>query len=459
MRAADPFSTYGESPFDVVSALARKRAGEIRVIDEAEPPGVAEPGWEVPQVLECDKTASDFAPRVAMNAAGQGMAIWCRREGECVRLWTRICTQSEGWGQAEPMNTDDAIGIGFPQIAMDARGHAIVAWRRFVDPVSGIWVNRYVPNLGWTGATLLQQEKNDEVFDPRIAMNDRGDAVVVWQQSTATHNTVWASRHVAGAGWEQPTRASQDGVSDASAPRVAMDASGNAMVVWRQFDGVSTSIWANLFDISRGWGVADVLDVEQGGTAFDAQIVMSPSGNAIAIWTQTSREHSRIYASHYLVGRGWGRTARVGANGDMAALLPQLAMDERGNAMAVWCQRDGKRFHVHASRYQAGGAWSLPLRVDAGAVSGAGDSCDPQLAMDAEGAAIVVWHQVNGVQRGIWASRYQLGAEWSRAHELKTPGGGDAFEPQVVMNKEGRALALWQAWTDSHFSVLASMYR
>lgn len=446
---------YGESPFTVFS---RKRAGDIRVIANAEL-HAAELSWQSTRVLERDKTASDFAPRVALNASGQGMAVWCKHDGARVQLWTRAYNESTGWERAEPMRTDGAAGIGFVQIAMDAQGCVIVAWRRFVDPGSGIWVNRFVPHRGWSGPTLLRLETEGEVFEPQIAMNDRGDAMVVWQHSSDQRNTVWACRHVAGIGWQLPGLASLEGVSDASAPRVAMDASGNAMVVWRQSDGVSTSIWVNLYDIQRGWGVADVLEVEQGGTAFDAQIVMGPHGNAIAMWTQTTRLHSRIYASHYLVGRGWGRTARVSGNNDKTALLPKLAMDARGNAIAVWGERVGQHFTLCASRYNAGGTWSRPSRIDAEGVSGAGDSFEPRLAMDAEGNAVAVWQQVNGTLRDIWASRYLSGAGWDKAQQLESPDGGDAFEPQIAITPDGHALALWQSWSDRHFSVLASASR
>jgi hypothetical protein len=72
---------------------------------------------------------------------------------------------------------------------------------------------------------------------------------------------------------------------------------------------------------------------------------------------------------------------------------------------------------------------------------------------------VAIWQQVNGVQRGIWASRYLPGTGWGKAHELKSPDGGDAFEPQIVMARGGRALALWQAWSERHFSVLASACR
>ena len=449
----------GGSAFGVEDALASEFGADIRVMGGEVLHEMATRQWSAPEMLEHDSAASDFAPSVAMNAAGNGMAIWCKHDGLHVQLWTRRYTASDGWGPEELMRTDEAAGISFPSIAVDGRGCAIAVWRRTGDRRCGIWVNRYVPRQGWSGPGPLVFEEVGEVFDPRIAMNERGDAMVVWQHSSAERNTVWTCRHAVGTGWAPPVLATHHSVSDACAPRVAMDALGNAMVVWRQFDGASTSIWANLHELDRGWGVADVLDVEQEGTAFDPQIVMNASGTAIAMWTQSGRQQSRIHACHYQKGRGWGRTVRVGHQHDKTVLVAQLAMDDRGNALAVWGEQDGKRLVVCASRYQAGGSWSLPSKIDRDATSGAGNSLDPQLVMDGHGNAVALWQQVNGVERGIWASRYAPGVGWTHASELSLRKKGDAFEPQIVMAKDGCALALWQSWSGSHFSVFASAYR
>lgn len=460
MKSMDSFASYGGSPFDKVAALSRKRADDLSVIEPEGAPDASARSWRTPDVVERDITASDFAPRMAMNASGQAISIWCRHKTGRVQLWYSGYAEETGWSKSEVMDTDAAMGISFPQIAMDAQGCAIAVWRRFVDPCSSIWANRFVPGRGWDRPSLLRMEDDGEVFDPRLAMNSQGDAMVVWQHSSATRNAVWSARYSAEAGgWGRPTIASSHNVSDASAPRVAMDAAGNAMVAWRQFDGVGTSIWVNLCEAGHSWGVADAIGVEQAGTAFDPQITMNAAGNAIVMWTQSGRQHSRIYACHYVMGMGWGRTTRIGAHNDNTALSPQVAMDQRGNAIAVWDERDGKRFKVFASRYVAGGVWGKPTRVDRRSTSDAGDAFDPKVAMDAQGNAVVVWQQVIGVRRGIWSNRYVLGLGWDEPAQLKSREGGDAFEPQIAMEEGGRAFAMWQEWSDRHFSVLANAFR
>src|SRR4029453_7968470 len=52
--------------------------------------------------------------------------------------------------------------------------------------------------------------------------------------------------------------------SSAEAPKLAMDADGNAIAVWSQGDGTYTSVWANRYVAGVGWGKASLIESKRG---------------------------------------------------------------------------------------------------------------------------------------------------------------------------------------------------
>src|SRR5256885_16338309 len=47
-----------------------------------------------------------------------------------------------------------------------------------------------------------------------------------------------------------------DNAGNAVGPQIGMDAAGNAIAVWLQYDGVRYNIWAKGYTAGRGWGIA-----------------------------------------------------------------------------------------------------------------------------------------------------------------------------------------------------------
>ena len=144
----------------------------------------------------------------------------------------------------------------------------------------------------------------------------------------------------------------ETGNAFASAPQIAMDASGNAVAVWPQDDGTWYSIYANRYTVGTGWGTAVLIETDNAGDANDPQIAMDASGNALAVWDQYDGTRYNILANRYQVGTGWGTAVLLETDNAGHAFSPQIAMNASGNAVAVWYQGDGTTNNVYANRYQ-----------------------------------------------------------------------------------------------------------
>ena len=117
-----------------------------------------------------------------------------------------------------------------------------------------IWANRYDAESGWGTATLIETSPG-VAFLPHVGMDDNGNAVAVWVQNDGTDDRMWANRYVAGQGWGTP-QVIETNPGDADFARVAVNGDGNAVALWKQFNGVNFDIWANLYVAGQGWGTA-----------------------------------------------------------------------------------------------------------------------------------------------------------------------------------------------------------
>ena len=154
-------------------------------------------------------------------------------------------TRDGVWGTATLIETDVGVA-GSPQVAVDGSGNALAVWYQFDGTRNNIWANRYIAGTGWGTATLIETYAGNAT-SPQVAVDGSGNALAVWRQYDGTQFSIWANRYTAGTGWGTATLIETD-AGFAGSPQVAVDGSGNALAVWSQSDGTRDNIWANRFE-------------------------------------------------------------------------------------------------------------------------------------------------------------------------------------------------------------------
>ncbi|RYF35685.1 MAG: hypothetical protein EOO25_22175, partial [Comamonadaceae bacterium] len=79
---------------------------------------------------------------------------------------------------------------------------------------------------------------------PGLAMDASGSAVAVWVQNGAGDASVWSNRYLPGSGWGTPAQV-ENLPLDPAQPMVAMDAAGNALVAWHQWENGGSTAWSH----------------------------------------------------------------------------------------------------------------------------------------------------------------------------------------------------------------------
>jgi len=360
------------------------------------------------------------------------------------------------WGTAERVESQSTNPPVRPQVAMDAAGNAIAVWAYSDGTGFDIWANRYTPIGGWATEAHIETDEAGTALRPKVAMAPNGNAIAVWQQTEDGRFDIWSNRYTVGVGWGIEERIETDDAGAALVPQVAMDPSGNAVAVWQHFDGTRFNIWANHFAPDEGWDRAEPIETDDVGDAVAPQVAMDPTGSAIAVWQQSDGMRDNIWAKRYTPSQGWGTQQPLETDNSGEAEAPQIAIDAEGNGVAVWQQSDGERFNIWASRYAASDdRWSTAERIE---TDHAGDSAEPQVAASASGTALAVWVQFDGTSFDVWSNRLEPDGSWETAKRIDDGGQGDARSPRLAMNAARSAVAVWIEPRGGRDSVFSNRY-
>lgn len=120
---------------------------------------------------------------------------------------------------------------------------------------------------------------------------------------------------------------------------------------------------------------------------------------------------------------------------------PDVAIMADGSAVAVWSQQDSSLYNIWANVYTVGSGWGTAQLLE---TSSAGDATNPRIASDAQGRAFVVWAQSNGARVDIWGNRYTAGEGWSGAGQLSSSAVGTGNDaPAVGCSRNGEVMFAW----------------
>ncbi len=360
-------------------------------------------GWGTAQPVEPAALRGATAPRVAVDAGGNATAVWAKETGQVHSVAASRYAVGAGWGPVELVETNDTADIqAAAEVAMDPAGNAIAVWTQAEHFPWDVWANRYSVGAGWGTPVLLETNDTEDSEDPVVAMDPAGNAIAMWYSWNGTRAIVWASRYSVGAGWGTPELLDGWDSNVSPTPDLAVDAAGNVTAVWLRQESPRDTIRSSRFVPGAGWTPAELVS----GAArypWDPHVAVDPAGNAIAVWTDSGAWDNDVWTNRYVIGTGWGTPALLDSESRYRADFPRVAIDAAGNAIAVWQQSNGTLYSTWANRYAAGKGWGVPVAIEA---NGTADTGIPELAMSPAGDAVVLWQQWHGTNSTVWSNRY-----------------------------------------------------
>lgn len=363
------------------------------------------PRWHHATRIERIVTNTSSHPQIALDSSGRALVVWSTHDGISYNICSAQYVPGIGWSDAVELLKNNMAVVYCPKISMNARGHAVAVWSHYDGVRSSVWAICYAPNSGWGVATSIEVDTNQcDAETPQVDIDIHGNAIVVWRRYNHTQRSIWANRYEVGAGWLIPTLIDSNHFGDAESPQIAIDQGGSALAVWRQSDGMGHKVWFSRCTHDARWCESQTLEIDDAWQAFEPQIAVYRNGNAIAVWNKFNIGRSTVWASCYTPNVGWDDAQMISANSSSSnANKAQISISHNGAAMAIWHQIDNESHRIYVNCYRPGVGWSDAVVLKS-SLSGRADL--PQVAMSESGDAIAVWQQLNGQHENIWASVY-----------------------------------------------------
>ncbi len=408
-------------------------------------------------------------PEVVVDQEGNALVVWQRGYGGMTSN-IRVATRLAGGSWSESVDIFQAAH-GFssrdPKIAVDREGNAVAVWNHYYQENEEWYYTIKVAThsagsteSAWsTPVDLFKPASGRDSWEPQLAVNPRGDAVVAWQRLDGTTFGVQASTRPAGGSWSTPVDLNKavPGRS-ASNVRVAIDPNGNADVLWHS-EGPNYSVQAVAYSAGGSWSTAVNLS-KAGENAAAPQVAADSDGNAVAVWLSSGAANSTIVrAATRQAGGAWGDPVDISA-ADRQARFPKIVVNQRGDAVVAWLRYNGESGStIRAATRPAGGSWD-PVVADLSIVGQRVNS--PHLAIDEDGNAVAVWanSKDGGPTNGIQSVTYRFGGSWGAPIDLfEAVPGQNARYPRVDFGPPGGAVAVWQHYSsEGYFVIRAATY-
>jgi hypothetical protein len=241
----------------------------------------------------------------------------------------------------------------------------------------------------------------------------------------------------AASSWLRPVNVSRPEKVVVETLSVIVSSQGNATAAWQLYGGEDGIVKGAVRRAGGSWSAPhklfdDVSDI------YASQVAVDPVGNMTAVWDRPEGRTFVVQSATRPPGGSWSAPVNLSKAGAGSALV---AVDPEGEATAVWLleREGGNRSVVQSATRPPGGSWSAPVNLSPVKQ----DACSPQVALDPQGGATAVWEEE---KRGaIQSASRPPGGSWSAPVNLSAAGEW-AREPQVAVDSQGDATAVWEGY-------------
>ncbi len=415
-----------------IVAVWREVDGDLSAIRTA---SRAAGDWGAGRRLSVPAAATE-APQLGMDRLGNAVAVWHRSSGRDSVVQAAVRPDGGSWSTPQDLSPPAEAAFN-ADVAVEA-GRITAVWAAKDGLWSVICTSSRAVAGNWEPAQTISGPFSSGYW-PVVAMDDRGGAVAAWQWWDGAYLVVQVAVRPAGGRWSAPETLSRPG-QNASRPRLAMDAEGNAVVAWMRSNGSWIAAQVASRPAGGEWGPTKNLS-PRGGNAADLVLVMNRRGDAAVSWVQGLGSVPLWSAFRAAGAAAWGpRVPLADAFGG------RIALDEAGNAAAVF-----GGYALSASFKPAGEPWQDDYLLADYGVSVAHHA----VTMQSTGNATAVWVRQAEESERVQAVSYDINTAAKEAAEGGDGGdeGDDGDEGDVVRGTAGADRLVGTAGNDIFYGL------
>jgi hypothetical protein len=386
--------------------------------------------------------------KIALNRAGTGTVAWLALDGNAAKL--RVATRGAKGRFAAPQTLGDAVlakgshRASFPAVGVDGNGKATVAWvRPDADDNLRVVAASQRRNGSFASPETLS-EPGVDAYQPQIAVNDGGEAVVVWQAGDKPpYGIEEATRSADAQSFGSSTSISDSAVS-AEAPQVGLGDAGRTIVTWLAGKGSPYIEAVSRADEMSGFSAPQPLS-ESAANIGRPQLAVGSDGAAFAAWEEGNLKDVNGIGWAYAPPTDPFQPGQFVLNPEDRKLVQMsVGIDDRGGATLLWVDQPQNNVHgddiVRAATSREGG----PLTPDEVLARNV-DITSQRVAVSGNGAAVATWtdspqHDHPTVRAAL---RRSDRSKFAPAQVFDGPGAGARGADAAIAGSS--AVIVWEA--------------
>lgn len=397
------------------------------------PPGPPTDGGFSEGVSVSEEGYDSSEPRVAFDREGDALLVWVRVSHEYphprrVQIMPR--SRAGAWGSIVTLSPPGQAPHS-PKVALDDDGDAVVVWHGFDGTDNHVYAQR-VSRTGTVGTLQVLSPAGVTIYGTDVAVDSDGDAVVTWAEYR--DGSVFPKmRRFTSDGSLSETTVLSSSPAHADAPAVAFDREGDAVLAWANNNVVQART------LSASGTLGDLEQVSADLSPIDrhtfAQVTIDRDGDALVTWRHwTDADQST---------QVWGRwVSRDGAVGEVRQLTPSshpdvqnysVAGDLDGDVLLTWDRFPSGEMYARQITRMA--TLEPPVLVTSyGRLHSVG--------VDDDGDGVVVW-QGEGIDGSVGSVRARRVTQTGALGTAEVVASTGVF-PQVAVTPVGGAMIAWE---------------
>jgi hypothetical protein len=258
-----------------------------------------------------DPALDSLQSRVAIDARGVATLVWTQGDQASgrTRVQTRTLSADGVLGPVADLG-EDLRSTAQAKVAVGEDGDAVFAWLVFDEvSVPSVVQTRARSRSGTLGPVVELSEPADQAWDPVVAVDDDGDAVLAWWIAGRTGARVEA-RSRSARGTIGPRVTLSDDADDGYEPQVAVDDNGDAVLTWLAFDRDGVRVQGRSRSRHGEFGPRTDLS-HRAEDAFSAQVAIGEQGDAVFGWSALNGRQYQVQGRSRSADGRLGRLAII----------------------------------------------------------------------------------------------------------------------------------------------------
>ena len=360
---------------------------------------------------------------------------------------------STPWGSIIQVNDDTGTTSQVsPDVAVGPSGAAVAVWQDYRASAASnpfgeidIYASRWDPvSQTWAANVRVNDVATGQQYKPSVAVDGSNNAYAVWvDRRNSGRLDIYFSKRSATTGlWSSNVRVNTStSFNSQDQPTIAVSPSGDAIALWTRTANNKLNVWsARLPAGGTTWGPEVRVTSNQTTAKQGPKVAIGPTGIAYAVWMDPSVGNADIWYATLPAGSStWSTNSKVSDDPGTAFQGPaDIAVDGSGNVLVAWTDRRATPSQLRVRRLPAGGSWGASTIVAADG----GNS--PSLAVRSDGRAYVAWHDGNSgtAYPKLWGATFATGT-WSAPERIDANGSDHGADSAATALDSTRVIVLW----------------